>query len=311
MRVAVVVLTWNDKDETLRCLASLRSACGPGDAVVVVDNGSEDGTEAAVRSAHPWVTFLQNGENRGFAGGNNAGLRWALARGCRWVFLLNNDTVVEPDTLERLVAFGESRPGVGAVQPLLVALDDPQRIDSCGHLVQRTIGARDLCRGAPLHTAPREPRSVFGACGAAALLRAPALQAAGLLDESLFVLAEDVDLMFRIRLAGYDIQLLPDVRVRHARGISAHGLSRHARRLRRFWLQRNLVALALRYWPRSLLLAHLPLLLLRILQALILLPSLSGERCLPVWWKSLTMRRAARAAMRRCDLDRWFGMVTV
>ena len=107
--------------------------------MIVCDNGSHDGTEAAITSRHPWVDFIQNGANLGFAGGNNSGLRSALDRGFEWVLLLNNDTTVPHGALAALMAHAAARQEVGAFQPLTVQADDPERIDSAG---QRCCGAQ-------------------------------------------------------------------------------------------------------------------------------------------------------------------------
>lgn len=305
-RLAVVVLTWNGREDTLACLRSLRPELGPDDAVVVCDNGSEDGTEAAVLAEHPWATVLQNGTNAGFAGGNNPGLRWALDHRYRFVMLLNNDTTVPPGTLAALVAYAEAHDDVGAVQPLLVSAQDPSRIDSAGHRLFRTPGAIDDLLGRPVADAPASPTPIFGACGAAAFLRAEALRAAGVLDEDFFVLVEDVDLMFRIRLAGWDVHLLPAVRVHHRRGISGRRQNPDAARRRRFWLQRNILALGVRYWPPVYLVLASPLLAIRLVQALWLVRRIPGQSCVPLWKSSLAMRGAARAGMRERGLDVWF-----
>ncbi len=306
LRLAIVILTWNGRDDTLACLRSLRGEVGPGDAVIVCDNGSTDGTEAAVRSAHPWVEFIQNGGNVGFAAGNNPGLRVALDRGYRWAMLLNNDTTVPTGTLDALVAHGDAHPSLGAIQPLLVSAADPTRIDSAGHQLFRCPGAIDALMGLPIAAAPREPTEVFGACGAAALLRADALRRAGPLDEDYFVLNEDVDLMFRIRLAGYDVHLLPTVRVLHKRGISAGGRNRRAALWRRFQIQRNNVGMGLRYWPARWLLLASPLLLGRFVQALVLSCVLPGQSFFGMWRRSWAMRKRCRPKMAERGLDRWF-----
>lgn len=305
-RLAIVILTWNGRDDTLACLESLRGEVGPGDAVIVCDNGSADGTEAAVRAAHPWAEFVQNGGNVGFAAGNNPGLRLALERGHRWVMLLNNDTVVPAGTLDALVAHGDANPSLGAVQPLLVRAADPETIDSAGHQLFRCPGAVDALMGRPVAEAPRGPTEVFGACGAAALLRADALRRAGLLDEDYFVLNEDVDLMFRIRLAGYGVHLLPAARVLHKRGISAGGRDRRAALWRRFQIQRNNVGMGLRYWPARWLLVASPLLLGRFAQACVLSLVLPGQRFAGMWRRSWAMRGRCRPKMAERGLDRWF-----
>src|SRR6185369_1745681 len=103
-QVAIVVLNWNRRADTLACLESLAQAEIGGAALYVVDNGSQDGSAAAVREAYPHVRVIALPENRGFAGGNNAGIRAALDAGAEGVLLLNNDTRVSPDFLAALLA---------------------------------------------------------------------------------------------------------------------------------------------------------------------------------------------------------------
>ena len=306
LRLAVVILTWNGRDDTLACLASLRPQIGAGDAVIVCDNGSADGTEAAVRAAHPWAEFIQNGSNLGFAAGNNPGLRRAIDAGYEWVMLLNNDTTVPDGALASLLGAASKEPSAGAFQPLLVRASDPGVIDGAGHVIFRCPGAIDSLAGRPVAEAPRVTTSVFGACGAAALLRADALRQAGLLDEDFFVLNEDVDLMFRIRLAGWDVKLVPSVRILHRRGISGRQRDPRAARLRRFWIRRNSVAMGLRYWPARYLVLASPLLAGRIVQAFALSLVLPGQRFWAVWRRSWQLRGRCRPKMEERGLDRWF-----
>jgi GT2 family glycosyltransferase len=258
-RLAVVILTWNGRSDTLACLASLEAAGHPAsdEAVVVVDNGSTDGTLGAVAERFPWADLIQNGSNLGFAGGNNAGLRWALARGFRYAMLLNNDTEVPAGALDALVAHMDGHPECGGVQPLLVRHGDRSCIDSSGVELFSLPGARDRQIGRPVGEAPKSAEPVFGACAAAALYRAEALQKAGLLDEDFFVLLEDVDLCFKIRLAGYDMALVPEATIFHKRGISAQGTLSGEKK---YLLHRNIRALALRYWPAKYLLQYAPFL---------------------------------------------------
>jgi len=302
-----VVLTWEGREDTLRCLEALLPELGPGDAAIVCDNGSKDGTVDALRSAHPWAEVIENGSNLGFAGGNNTGMRRALERGFRWVMLLNNDAVVQAGALRTLLAFAESRPAGGAFQPLLLSAADPSRVDTLGIRVLRSPGARDEAMGAPASAAPAEAREVFGACAAAALYRADALRAAGLLDGEFFLLLEDVDLAFRLRAAGYEAWLVPGARVLHRRGVSGGVRDPVASRRRLRFLHRNLVALALRWWPAGPLLLAAPRLAALALRAVASAPPPPAPPCLPLWRKSLAARSASRRAARTRGVDRWLS----
>src|SRR5215470_5043795 len=92
--VVVLILTWNRRDDVLRCVTSLRNLTYPNYLPVVIDNASSDGSVAALRAEYPQLTVIANDENRGYAGGNNIGLRWALERGADYVQIINSDTEV-------------------------------------------------------------------------------------------------------------------------------------------------------------------------------------------------------------------------
>ena len=309
-RLAVVVLSWNARADTLACLQRVVPQLEAGELCVVSDNGSEDGSEVEVRARFPQVRYVQNQTNLGFAGGVNAGIRAALDCAPDWLLVLNNDTEPGPDLLARLRENAAAQPPrVAALQPLLVSTQDPDRIDSAGLELRWFPGARDAEQG--LRDAPTAPRCqpIFGACGAAALYRASALERTGLFDAELFVLFEDVDLAFRLRAAGYEARLLRDVGLPHRRGVSASRGARAsvARARRRLWVQRNTIALALRYWPTHRLVLALPVLALRALDALWLQRTHGPGTCGPLWRRARRQRRTLRAGLRQHGADRWLG----
>ena len=299
-----MVLCWNGGDDVLRCLTSLRPQLRAGDAAIVVDNASADGSAAAVAQAHPWAEVIRNEQNRGYAGGNNVGIRAALQRGFGWILLLNQDTIVEAGGLASLLAAAD-RSGIGAAQPLLLRDGVPPRVDSLGLQPRRSLGAADVGSGLP-PPPHADDVEIFGPCGAALLLRASVAAQAGLLDEELFLLLEDLDIAFRIRMTGAAAVLVPAARVWHRRGVSARRTGPAARR-RKYWLQRNTVAVALRYWPLRLLLLHAPLLVYRAVSALMLAHTDPERKCWRLWRRFLRERPASRRAMRAHGLDRWFG----
>jgi hypothetical protein len=246
-KLAVVVLSWNGREDTVACLESLQAAGHPaeGERVYVVDNGSADGTLEAVRPRFPWAEAIRNETNLGFAGGNNVGIRRALKEGFRYLLLLNNDTAVRPGALAALTAELDGHPEAGSVQPVLLSYDG-KRIDSLGIRVSFRPGAVDAGAGAPVSTAAAAPEEIFGPCAAAACYRASAIEKAGLLDEGLFAILEDVDLAFRLRLHGYGSRLVRSASVMHKRGISG---KKAPGDFRRALVLRNLQILMWRYWP--------------------------------------------------------------
>jgi GT2 family glycosyltransferase len=216
-----IVLSWNGREETLACLDSLTRATGPEDAVVVVDNGSHDGSAEAVEHAHPGVALLRNGANLGFAGGNNVGIRHALAHGAEWVVLLNNDAELEPDALDRLRAAAGRHPDVGILAGKLFFREPADRIWFAGQRFRPLFGYSGRPRGYGRPDAPefREEVPTDRAAGAFMAVSRAAIERAGLLDEDLFAYVEDVDWSLRIREAGMTVILVPDALARH--GVSA------------------------------------------------------------------------------------------
>lgn len=215
--VVIVVLNWNGREDTLACLRSLRELRYPRASILVVDNGSEDGSEEAVREAHPDLPLLQTGSNLGFAGGNNAGIEWALREDADYVLLLNNDTEVEADFLGPMVETAESDAAVGVVGASIAYHHDPQRLWAFGggwfdvatgwvRHVQRPVGVDRL--------RPRGHRH-FYVTGCTMLLRTSLLEEIGLLDESYFHFCEDVDLCLRAEAAGHRIAVAPEARLLH------------------------------------------------------------------------------------------------
>jgi GT2 family glycosyltransferase len=222
-KIAAVVLSWNGREDTLACLRSLQNVTYPGLSTIVVDNGSTDGGPEAVATEFPDVRLLPLGENRGFAGGVNAGAEAALGDGADAVLLLNNDATVEPGFLEPLVDAVRAE-GVGATCA--------QILDSATGRIWYAGASYDARRGhqwrhtgfgdprLPPTTAPYETER---ACGGAMLIPRAALEAAGAFDETLFAYAEDVDWSLRARRAGLRIMVVPASVVHHRVSVSTGG----------------------------------------------------------------------------------------
>ncbi len=217
-KAAVIVVTHNAErylDDWFGSLAHMDR----GDlevAIICVDNRSTDATAARIRREHPEVILIANDENLGFAGGNNVGLKAALDEGADLVYLLNHDTLVEPDFLVRAVQVADADEHIGSVQSLLLLHPDRHLINSTGNAIH-FLGfgyCQDYRRPAAAwrHAGIKE---LAYASGAGVLYRAEALRRVGLLDEELFLYHEDLDLGWRLRLAGYANVLAPHSVVYH------------------------------------------------------------------------------------------------
>src|SRR5262245_5818128 len=214
--VAIIVLNWNKRDVTLRCLESLAAAELGGATVWVVDNGSRDGSLEAIRARRPDVRLVGLPENRGYAGGNNAGVRAALEAGAGAVLLLNNDTEVAPDFLEPLLEVLNGNPRAAAVSSAVMRLDSPEGLQEAWCDVHYGFG---LGRHVGVNALPGDgfdrPCRVDAAIGCSLLVRAEALERVGLLDESYFAYHEEIDWCVRARKAGYTLYYQPFSRVYH------------------------------------------------------------------------------------------------
>ena len=214
--VAIIVLNWNKRDVTLACLDSLARADLGGATVWVVDNGSRDGSVEAVQTRHPGVRVVALRENRGYAGGNNAGIRAALEAGAGAVLLLNNDTEVAPDFLSPLLEVVNGNPRAAAVSSAVMRLDTPEVLQEAWCDLHYRYG---LARHVGVNALPGEGfdrvRPVDAAIGCSLLVAADALARVGLLDESYFAYHEEIDWCVRARKAGYQLYFQPYSRVYH------------------------------------------------------------------------------------------------
>jgi len=210
-----VVLNWCDAPSTRACLDSLEASSYPELSLLLVDNGSPDGSGEELRGLFPHIGYLQTGENLGYSGGNNRGIRRALEEGADFVFVLNPDTLVEPDAIDLLVETARREDRVGAVAPTVLRMDDPEQIWYAG-------GAFDPVRALGVHWDGngRDPRArgvreatFFSGC--AVLLGAPVLREVGVFEESYFMYVEDAELSVRMTRAGWRILYDPRARIRH------------------------------------------------------------------------------------------------
>jgi GT2 family glycosyltransferase len=253
-RADIVIPTWNRVDLLARCLAALADLDEQPGRIVVVDNGSADGTAAIVRRDFPHVHVVELDTNLGFAAAVNRGI---LQTRAPFVALLNNDAIAEPGWLRTAVdAFTE---GVAAVASSMVSAAEPTILDSAGVQFRWAAGPCDLDRGRRV-VEVTSAREVFGACAGAAVYRREALDAVGLFAAEFFAYFEDVDLAWRLRLGGWTAVHEPASRVSHVGGATiGHFSAQHVRLCaRNEWLvvARNVPAFALmKHGPQ--LVAHL------------------------------------------------------
>jgi GT2 family glycosyltransferase len=220
-----IVLNWNGREDTLRCLESLTLVEHQDLAIVCVDNGSSDGSQEAIWAHFPQVTLIEAGGNLGYAGGNNLGIRHALEHGACWVVLVNNDATVAPDVIEGFIQASEARPRAGILAGKVYFADRPQTLWFAGQRVSELLGYSGRPRGYGRPDGPRysEVRDAGRAVGALMAISRTAIELVGLLDEDLFAYVEDVDWALRVRQAGLGVVFAPGARAWHSVSASTGG----------------------------------------------------------------------------------------
>ncbi len=237
-----IVLSWNGLEDTLRCLESLSHVEHPDLPIICVDNGSTDGSQAAVRERFPQVELIEAGANVGYSAGNNLGIRRALERGASWVVLVNNDARVAPDVVEGFARAAREYPGAGILAGKVYRDERPQKIWFAGQRVSELLGYSGRPRGYGRSDGPRYSRiaPTGRAVGALMAVSRQATETVGLLDESLFAYVEDVDWALRVRGAGLEVIFAPDARAWHRVSASTGGESSSTHSL--YYGVRNTVA---------------------------------------------------------------------
>lgn len=214
-KVCIIVLTWNQRELILDCLASLRHLDYPNYSVIVVDNGSSDQTANAIRASFPDATVIENSENLGFAEGNNVGIRCALERGVEYIMLLNDDTLVDAPMLTELIAAAEADSGIGLVGPVIYYQNQPAVIWSAGNRIDWRTGALERVHADERIDSDLEPFVADYLTGCALCVKSTAIKEIGIIDPRYFIYYEETDWCMRARAAGYQAVVVPRARIWH------------------------------------------------------------------------------------------------
>lgn len=219
--VAIVLVNWNSYAVTNDCIQSLYQISYPNYQIIVTDNGSTDGSGAALEKDHPTATVLYNEKNTGFTGGNNTGLVYAIEQGYDYIMMLNNDTFVEPNFLEPLVAYMDAHPNTGIIQPRIHFNHNRNLLWDGGSYFSKWLGyAYTRGYNQPVSQKFLTIKEVDWITGCGFLTRNNILKQSGLLIEKMFIYSEDVDLSFRIKALGYQLIYHPDSVIYHIAGMS-------------------------------------------------------------------------------------------
>ncbi len=282
--ISAVVVNWNGRQYLERCLLSLASQIVPPAEIIVVDNGSTDGSKEWIRQFSPKIRLkirlIENDRNKGFAIANNQAFQ--IAR-CDYIATLNNDAWAEPNWLAELLRVMESDSTIGMCASKMLFADRPSIINSTGINLDWAGIAWDRRGGERDDDQESEPVEVFGPCAGAALYRRAMLEELGGFDEDFFAYLEDVDLAWRGRLRGWRCLYVPTAVVYHYH--SATGIEGSP--FKNYLLGRNKVWLIIKNYPMPYFLKYLPIIVLYDLAALPYSLLVKGE------WSAVQGRWAA------------------
>lgn len=230
MDATIIIVSWNAKKHLVNCLNSLSQSSGHTQEIIVVDNGSTDGSPKAVEEQFPQVRLIRNNENLGFAKANNIGIRESKGR---YVCFVNPDVIVHDACIEKLIEFMDKNPSVGMSAPKILNPDGTLQV-SCRHFPSiwnnlcQAIGLNKLFPKSVFFSEPQmkywahnETRIVDVLSGCFWMVRREALDKVGLLDEDFFIYAEDIDWCRRFHNAGWDVVFYPQAEAVHFHGASS------------------------------------------------------------------------------------------
>jgi hypothetical protein len=242
-KVFTIILNWNGLSDTLKCLKSIEKSNYSRREIVVVDNGSSENPTEVILKEYPKVHVLRNSKNEGFSKGNNIGIRYALECGAEYVWLLNNDTEVEVDTLLRIIDVAESSSEIGLVSPNVHYFDEKTKVQFAGsyidiptfeiHYPENKESAGDVFQtGANVIL-----------WGTALLIKKAVIEKIGLLEEKFFAYWEDTEYSLRSLKSGYRNVVCSTTRVYHKRQLTLGGEEPKKSESYYYYVERNYLLL--------------------------------------------------------------------
>jgi GT2 family glycosyltransferase len=258
--VAVVIPNWNGEHLLPSCLDSLKEQSQTHE-VVVVDNGSTDGSVKMLQKDYPWVHLIELPTNTGFTGGVNAGIKYALKQKFEYVALFNDDAVAEKNWLKNLLNTARNNPKAGIVTCKLLRIDK-KHIDSTGDFY--TVWGLPFPRGRnEVDTGQYDTKTqIFSASGGASLYRSALFDDIGLFDDDFFLYFEDVDISFRAQLSGWSVMYEPSAVAYHHVSATSSKIGDVAR----YHSAKNFLLLYAKNMPKKLYFKYAPLFVLQFLR---------------------------------------------
>lgn len=245
-QVGIVILNWNGTEDTLECLGSLQQLNYTNYIVYVIDNGSSVPCTEAVKTSFPQVQVIELSENLGFAGGCNIGIRQALADGAEYVWLLNNDTVVDPNALTAMVEVAENDSRCGIVGSKILYYDKPKVINHAGGRIHPWLGRSEHIGCGEIDRGQFDKvRQVDYVTGCSLLAKKTMIESVGFMDEAYFLYWEESDWCIRAKQKGWQIKYAP-------RSVVYHKISQSLGQkspIMTYYMARNTLVFLRKYFP--------------------------------------------------------------
>ena len=244
-KVIVITLNWNKKDVTIDCLKSLFELDYPNYEIVVVDNGSTDGSAHAFKENSPIITIIENKTNLGYGGGFNVGIKYALSQGVKYVLIINNDTIADKGMLAELVKVAESDSNIGIVSGKVYLYYEPNRLYTCGKTANFFTGDTHDVGWGKIDLGQYDKIKEYEFLDDCFwLVKTEVFKKAGMYDQAFFIYYEESDLCTRVSKAGFKLMYTPYAKIWHKVQVSTGGginpiFTYHMARSRIVFMRRN------------------------------------------------------------------------
>lgn len=213
--VVCVVLNTNHREDTLECIASINKNTYDNAKTILLDNDSTDGTLQAAETLFPKVKTIELSQNLGYAGNNNVGIKAAMELGADWIFILNEDTILAPECISRLVEVGGSNPNIGIVGPMVYHHNEPEIIQSAGGCTDKYFHAWHLGQDEADKGQYQTTHEVDWISGCGIMVRRTLIDQIGGIDERFYYYVEEFELCLRAKEAGWKIINVPKAKLWH------------------------------------------------------------------------------------------------
>ncbi len=255
--VVIIILNWNNTSETINCIESVNSLKYSNFKVIVIDNASFPNPIEQLHKEYPDIEIIQNKKNYGYTGGNNIGIKRALELGAKFIWLLNNDAIVEENCLDALIREATNDPQIGLVSPVICAVDNKDYLIYCGSFIDTSNQKRESTNNLEMLYEWRLSKSKrIMLWGTALLLSRTLVERIGLLDDNFFAYYEDMDYSLRSINAGFKDLIVVNAKIFHQNmnaGLrKPHYYYYMTRNEYYFWMKhlpkKNKIKFARKYW---------------------------------------------------------------